>query len=71
MKKTIVNYDKEEGIIIDCTQIKESEHKQTREEVEELGFSFETIDSDSFRAYYSGNNLPGKLTMLERKGYTF
>jgi len=71
MKKTIVNYDKEESIIIDCTMINEKEHKQAREEIEKLGFSFETIDSDSFRAIYTGNGLPMILKRLENIGYTF
>ena len=71
MKKTIANYDLEEGIIINCTQIKESEHEQVREEIGTLGFSFETIDSDSFNARYSGDGLPDMLRKLEKIGYSF
>ena len=70
MKKIIVNYDSNLGIIIDCNQIKESEHKQARTEVSELGFTFENIDADSFRAICA-TATESMITWLEKLGYAF
>ena len=70
MKKTIIFYDKDQGFIIECTQIKESEHKQARTEVSELGFTFESIDADSFRADCT-TATESMITKLEKIGYAF
>ena len=70
MKKTIVNYDKDQGFVIDCTQIKESEHKQAMREVSELGFTFESIDADSFRADCA-TATETMIPKLEELGYSF
>ena len=70
MEKKIVSYNTQSGIIIDCTEIEESEHKAARQEAEDLSFSFETIDSNSFRAF---NAEPREKTLaaLEEVGYSF
>lgn len=71
MEKTIVSYDKEHGIVIDCTQVPESEHEKAREEVAGLGFEFDSIDADSFRAVWQGDHCPQQLKALEDLGYSF
>jgi len=70
MEKTIISYN-ENGITIAVTQLNPEEHKKVRNEVEQLGFSFDQIDADSFRAIWQGDNSPQKLNALESLGYSF
>ena len=69
MEKTIISYN-ENGITIEVTQIKQEEHRQARNEAEQLGFSFDTIDADSFIASTSKENRR-ILSQLEDVGYSF
>jgi len=71
MEKTIVSYNRESGIVINCTQIRENEHKRVREEVEKLGFEFDSIDADSFSATRQGDHTPQTLEALENLDYSF
>lgn len=71
MEKTIISYNRETGIIIDCTQISESEHKKARKEVEKIGFVFDSIDTDSFHAIIEKEEAIAIINELENFGYSF
>jgi len=70
MKKTIVSFEKETGITVECIRIPANEHVQLRKEISALGFTFDYIDADSFRA--SVEKADEKLLQsVEELGYSF
>lgn len=71
MEKVICSYDVETGIVINCTQISEGEHRIACKEVKDLGFNFETIDAGSFWAKLEGDHLADTLDELDQLGYSF
>jgi len=71
MVKRIVSYVRDQGIIVECTDIQADEHQDARGEIVLFGFEFDSINTDSFYATLQCVNRPDILSALEKLGYSF